>query len=133
MSTPYDRGYVPPAPILLVELALPESAKKIRNVPALIDTGADMSFVASRFLNALAAQSIESLPMRSLRGERREIPIYALDIGIEGLNFPSVDVVANEMGEEVILGRNCLNKLILLLDGPGQIADSLERRPSRLR
>jgi hypothetical protein len=30
------------------------------------------------------------------------------------------------------LGRNILNQLILLLDGPGQQTDILERRPSRL-
>jgi hypothetical protein len=31
----------------------------------------------------------------------------------------------------IILGRNVLNRLILLLDGPNELADVLERRPSK--
>jgi hypothetical protein len=33
--------------------------------------------------------------------------------------------------EDVLLGRNVLNRLILLLDGPGALADVLSKRPGR--
>jgi len=38
-------------------------------------------------------------------------------------------VVGDEQGQEILLGRNVLNKLIVLLDGPGRQADVLVHRP----
>jgi len=41
---------------------------------------------------------------------------------IEDIRLPAVEVVGDEQGEEIVLGRNVLNRLRLLLDGPaGQL------------
>jgi hypothetical protein len=46
--------------------------------------------------------------------------------------LPAIEVVADDISDQVLLGRNALNKLILLMDGPRQQTDVLKRRPARL-
>jgi hypothetical protein len=41
-----------------------------------------------------------------------------VDIEINGDTLPNLEVVGDELTEEIILGRDVLNKLKLLLDGP---------------
>ena len=47
---------------------------------------------------------------------------------IAGQRLPAVEVAADDLGEDILLGRNVLNKLILLLDGPRAQAGVLTRR-----
>jgi hypothetical protein len=48
------------------------------------------------------------------------------DVGIGELRLPAVKVVGDERGDEIILGRNVLNGLRLLLDGPSATTEVLE-------
>ena len=51
---------------------------------------------------------------------------------IEDQIYPAVEVIADETGSTILLGRNFLNRLILLLDGPNQQSDILLRRPVKM-
>jgi hypothetical protein len=51
---------------------------------------------------------------------------------IEDQIYPAVEVIADETGSAILLGRNFLNRLILLLDGPNQQSDILLRRPVKM-
>lgn len=42
------------------------------------------------------------------------------------MRLPSVQIVADDQGDEVILGRNVLNKLVLTLEGPRGTLDIRE-------
>lgn len=44
--------------------------------------------------------------------------MFAVDMGINDLRLPAIEVVGDELGSEIIVGRNVLNRLRLLLDGP---------------
>ncbi len=52
--------------------------------------------------------------------------MFTVDIGIDQLCLPAVEVVGDERGNEIILGRNVLNKLRLLLDGPNALTKMLD-------
>ena len=45
MNYPYEPAYFPPAPVLTISLAYPGEAFQIGPLPALVDTGSDVSFV----------------------------------------------------------------------------------------
>lgn len=46
--------------------------------------------------------------------------VYSVDLLIaDTLRFPAMDVVGDDWGDQIILGRNVLNRLQLYLDGPG--------------
>ena len=70
--------------------------------------------------------------MRSHWGEWRFVKIGVIDMALDGILLPAVEVVADEKSDIILLGRNVLNRLILLLDGPGRQMDILTRRPRRL-
>jgi hypothetical protein len=52
-----------------------------------------------------------------------------VDLHLDALTLPSVLVAADDQGDEILLGRNVLNTLILLLDGQSLQIDLFESRP----
>jgi hypothetical protein len=46
-------------------------------------------------------------------------------VGIGDMRLPVVEIIADEQGGEVILGRNVLNKLVMTLNGPEQMLEIL--------
>ena len=58
-------------------------------------------------------------------------PIWFPSIHVGGEILPGVEVVGDLYGQEILLGRDVLNKLLLLIDGPHQRTDILARRPDR--
>ena len=63
--------------------------------------------------------------MRSQWGERRVVYLYLVDLQIDATTFPGIYVVGDELGQESVLGRNVLNRLRLLLDGPAALTQIL--------
>jgi predicted aspartyl protease len=120
MRFPYDTGYDPPAPTVDIRLAVPEGSFVVGPVPAFVDTGADATILPYAHMRRLSVPMDNRKFLRSAWGERRVVDVYVLDVGIEEVRLPLVEIVADEQGDEVILGRNVLNRLTVLLDGPKQ-------------
>jgi predicted aspartyl protease len=126
MKFPYDTDYFPPAPSVEIQLSVPDESFAVGPLQALVDTGADASIVPTQYIRSLKVQVDNRKYLCSQWGERRLIDTYLLDVGIGGLRLPLVEIVANEWGKEVILGRNVLNKLAVMLDGPKQVLEILD-------
>jgi predicted aspartyl protease len=120
MNVPYDQTYSPPIPAIDIVLSLPEG-DRVGPLSAVIDTGADATIIPLAVLAQLSVRPFQSGFLRSAWGERRPIDLYLLDLQIAGLTVPGVEVVGDNLGRELILGRNVLNQLILLLDGPAHL------------
>lgn len=137
MSIPYSSRKYPPAPILNIRLSQIEESPLERVFQALVDTGSDFSLAPRRILIELDALEYEVTSVRGLWGARQQATMYLVDIHLENGILPAVEILGvNDGGfafenEEIILGRNVLNKLILLLEGPKQQTTILERRPLR--
>ncbi len=97
---------------------------------AIIDTGADASFIPTSILESIHAPLSDPLQARSLWGEVLEFSTYITDIRIGNLTYAAMEVVGYE-GAEIVLGRDVLNKLWVGLDGPTQMAEVSESRPKR--
>jgi predicted aspartyl protease len=96
---------------------------------AIIDTGADAILIPSEYLEAVEAIGSGDAVLHGVLGETREVHLFEVDIHIDSLILPGVIAVADDHGNEVVIGRSVLNKLILLLDGPHGETDLFERRP----
>ncbi len=118
MKFPYDTGYFPPAPSLEIWLAAPGEAFTLGPLRALMDTGADLTLIPIEHVRRLQTPEDDRRHIRSHWGERREVALHSVDIGIGALRLPAVEIVADEGGTEIILGRNVLNQLIVTLNGP---------------
>lgn len=114
---PYDTTYNPPIPACNIMLTAPSNSYSV-NLTALLDTGADGTIVPVRHLQEIGARRAYEATLRSQWGEPRTVFLYLVDIQIDELKLPGVYVVGDELSNEVVLGRNVLNRLRILLDGP---------------
>ena len=132
MPTAYSIQFSPPFPTLQVGCFRTEEFEGVSDVKALIDTGADGTLVPASILRSIGVQPSYSARMRSHWGEWRLVKVSIIDMSISDMLFPAIEVVADEKSDTILLGRNILNRVILLLDGPGRTTDVLTRRPIRL-
>jgi predicted aspartyl protease len=103
-----------------LQIAGPEADDWL-NVPAgLVDTGADATIIPERLLSQILAAEWDQARLRSHWGEYRFVHRYEIDIRIGGRTFASVLVVADDLGDDIILGRDLLNQLRFLYDGPAR-------------
>ena len=118
----YSEEYFPPAPVLKVSIAVPEESSTSREFSALVDTGADGTFVPTSILDNFDLPISYMTNVRSHLGESlHNAPVYKVDLILfNSIRLPSVEVVGDDFGDRVILGRNILNLLKLNLDGPGK-------------
>jgi predicted aspartyl protease len=123
MRLPYSVHYLPPAPTVEIRLGTPGESFASSPLLALIDTGADVSLIPLKHIRPLQTVPDDHRYLRSQWGERRKVAIYSLDVGIGNVRLVAVEVVADERGDEIVLGRNVLNKLVMTLDGPQQVLE----------
>ena len=125
MKYPHDNHYDPPFPA--VEVVLHNEGEDLHTVtlPALLDTGADGSFVPLDHLQEILAIPLTDGRVRSHWGEWRSVQLFVVEIELKGLNlsFPGVFVVGDDVGDEIILGRNFINKIRLAINGPEGFTD----------
>ena len=108
-------------PVCRVTIASIATGRRVAS-NAIMDTGADATIVPTQLLRPIGARRVFETGLRSQWGERRSVFLYLVDLEIDGLTLPAVYVVGDEIGSEVVLGRNALNKLVVTLDGPGKLA-----------
>jgi len=129
MRFSYDPTFFPPFPRLPVTLSMPENGLRSPTLSGLVDTGADATLIPTQRLSELNAEEIYTTRLRSHWGEPRTVSVYLVDLEVAGHTLPSIEVIADDLATDVLLGRNALNRLILLLDGPAGEADVLLNRP----
>ena len=125
MSYHYDDTPAWPFPILPVVIHQIEGKAATSLLPALVDTGADATLVPSVHLRAINAGETCTARLRSHWGESRTVIVHLVDLEVADQLLPAIEVIADDQGEDILLGRNVLNKLILLLDGPRAQTDVL--------
>jgi predicted aspartyl protease len=118
-TAPYSREYSPAAPVLPAHIAVPGEAPEGDSMSALVDTGADGTFVPTSLLEDLDAPILYMTNVHSHFGERlHRVSVHAVDVILFGeVRLPGVEVVADDWGDRIILGRNVLNMLNLQLNG----------------
>lgn len=120
MKFPYDNNYYPPAPMVEITVGPPDESLLIGPLHAFVDSGADATIIPAHYIQPLGLQVDDRKYLRTPWGDRRVVDIYYLDVGIGEIRLPFIEVVADDEGDEIILGRSVLNKLRVLLDGPAQ-------------
>lgn len=120
----YSNAYIPPAPVLPVKIAAPGESLGETNRTALVDTGADGTFIPTSILEELELPIVHLTNVRSHLGERlHRVSVHKVDLILfDTIRLPNIEVVSDDWGSNIIIGRNVLNKLQLHLDGPNEIA-----------
>lgn len=123
MKYPYNISYQPPFPAVQVVLFNPEEGLSTFTIEGLIDTGSDGTLVPIAHLEEVLAPVLTVTRIRSHWGEWRSVQLFAVDPELNGLKLPNIFVVGDEQGDELILGRDVLNRVKLVLDGRTQVTE----------
>lgn len=121
--TEYTSAYFPPAPILDVVLVAQPQGNRSDAVAGFVDTGA--SIVPLYLLKQIGARYVTEQRVRSYFGEARDVRTYLVDVVIDDITLPAIEVVGDTV-DETLIGRDILNRLRIVLDGPRQ---KIEVRP----
>lgn len=122
----YDASVFPHAPRLEVRLIAQPHGAVFGPVAAFVDTGADATIVPLGIIRQLRAGVVTFKTVRGYTGGRRSVRTYLVDAEIGGLTLPGIEVVGDDAADQILIGRDALNKLRLLLDGPGQRTEILD-------
>ncbi len=110
--------YDPPAPIAVVQLRDAATGGNVNDVVLLIDTGADVTLLPRAAIERLgiAIDSSQQMELMGFDGNRSFAPMITLDVLFAGKLFRgNYLITATERG---ILGRDVLNHVALVIDGP---------------
>jgi hypothetical protein len=90
----------------------------IQDVPMLLDTGADVSLLPRAPLISLAAPNAKEYELEAFDGTKSTAPVVTAELEFLGKTFRGQFLLIDSWYG--ILGRNILNNISLLLDGPNQ-------------
>lgn len=123
----YDETLDPAGPVLTVRVAPPGGEGRGVLLQALVDTGADCTLVPPGTARALRLPPIDEIWIEGVGGDALRATVHAAELEFAG--FRCLARVA-AFGQEGILGRDVLNRVVLRLDGPGRTLSV--RRPARM-
>jgi predicted aspartyl protease len=121
-----DRGFDPPAPMVPARVRAPGGADW-EALSAKVDTGADLSAVPDRVLEALDVAPVRVVRAATFTGALQEVPVYRVDLELAGELLPRVEALATRR-PYVIAGRNVLRHFVVKIDGPREQIEL--RRPT---
>lgn len=122
----YSREYQPAMPVVEVKLGRGGESVPYEAHLALVDSGADGTLVPIDLLEQVGARQVGTARIRGIVGQSQEADIFlvSLRVGPHALN--AVRVVAGAEGDEIVLGRNILNHLVVTLNGLASTVEILE-------
>ncbi len=115
----YSTEYAPPAPILPVRIGRPGAALTVF-LPALVDTGADLSVLPQGLPTHLELPVVDRLAVAGFDGSPYSLPVYAAGVAID--DFRAIIRVIS-VGQTPLIGRDVLSKITVHLHGPQALLD----------
>ena len=115
----YDAArFDPPAPLALVTVKSEQLGLVIHDVPMLLDTGADVSLLPRSQVAQLASPDAMEYELEAFDGTRSTAPAITAELQILGKSFRGQFLLID--GSHGVLGRNVLNNLSILFNGPAR-------------
>jgi Aspartyl protease len=117
----YDASdFDPPAPVARVALRNPDTGATVSDVSVLLDTGADVTLLPRTAVERLCVPPLpdQRYELMSFAGSKSFAPVVLLDLLSLQRAFRGRYLLIE--AERGIVGRDILNHVTLLLDGPRQ-------------
>jgi hypothetical protein len=124
----YDaETFDPPAPVAYVTLRHPATGASLSDVPMLMDTGADVSLLPQGFVEQLGIEpdGDKVYEIQGFNGETKLAQAAQVELVFLNRKFTGQFLLIDQpIG---ILGRNILNIIAILLDGPNTSWSEVKR------
>jgi hypothetical protein len=108
----------PPAPLALVTVESEQLGIVIHDVPMLLDTGEDVSLLPLSQVGSLASLDAKQYELQAFDGTKSTAPAVTAELQFLGKSFRGQFLLIDSW--HGVLGRNILNNLSLLFDGPSR-------------
>ena len=112
----YNRALNPPAPFLDIVVANRINRRWRATLPALLDTGSEITAIPERYIERLRLYSVGQIKLTGIHSTKIGYT-YSLNLQLLTYKFTDVEVVSTPL-EFAVVGREILNDLLLTLDGP---------------
>ncbi len=115
----YDTAlFNPPAPVVRVSLRNPITGSELNNVSMLLDSGADVTLIPALTVKTLGLNTLPEVQYEVIGHDNvsRLSPVVVLEMSFLGKIFRGRFLLTD--AEFGIIGRNVMNSLKLVLDGP---------------
>jgi predicted aspartyl protease len=119
MTIPYDANYDPAALVLPAVLSGVVRSRPQFQLPALIDTGAELTAVPNSAVKRLRLYAVGQIEVEDIHARVESVEIYTVRLAIVDLQVREMEVVPTKQ-PFIILGRDWLEDYYLLLNGPEQ-------------
>lgn len=121
LSFEYDSLYDPAFPVLEMQAIGTDPARGLP-ITGLIDSGSDATQLPLSILRSIGARQIDRRWVQDLAGIRYSVSMYAVRLKLGPLIMP-LEVIGRQGINEVVIGRDVLNQLIVTLNGLAQVTE----------
>lgn len=120
---PYNEQYLPAFPVADIEIWAREDRSLA--VTALLDSGSDATMIPIRFLQQVRARKGKRMRVHVLGNHSYMTDSYRISLRMAGTTV-QLSVLADHFNEQVILGRDVLNYLVVTLNGVAHMVEITE-------
>ncbi len=117
MKYPYSEALSPPAPVLPIEVFIPEEPQQRRSLDAKLDTAADISAVPSALIDDLKLEAVSEIVISGYDAKSELMATYTVGLELPRARVRHIEVIAVP-DAYILLGRDVLNHFDLHLNGP---------------
>ncbi len=114
----YNQQVIPPAPFVHVTIRPPDRRTALADLPALLDTAADISVIPAAIAEQLGLVPLGEVRISGFDGRLTSVLTFLVELTLRQFEPKAVRVVAGKDEPYVLLGRDILNAYRVVLDGP---------------
>lgn len=114
----YQDQLTPPAPFILVSVRNPLSSESRVDLPAQLDTAADRTVIPETLVRELALPRTGTITVQGIGGIISTMALHRAELVVPGQAALDIEVASNANEPWVLLGRDILNSMRIVLDGP---------------
>jgi hypothetical protein len=108
---------------VLVTIRNPTSGANQSELPAQLDTAADRTVIPEQFVRDLTLPRTGTITVEGIGGNVSTMPLHRAELALPGQQPRLFEVATTPNEPWILIGRDVLNSVRVVLDGPQQLLE----------